>query len=271
MHPDATIPKIGFGTWQIGGRMDPDESQRKVGVEIIRNAYESGYRLFDTAEIYASGLTEEIIGEALSIYPRDDYYLISKVWKDHLSYAGMRKACTNSLKRLRTDYLDLYLVHWPNNEVDICDTMHSMEFLKNDNKVNNIGLSNYSLELMKEAIGCLENQTIDFVQNEFNLYNKEIELDILPFCIDSGIGVISYSPFAKGSLAANPPQELLDVSNKYQRTPAQVALRWIIDKGAIPIPKSSSQERMKQNIDVLSWNLNEEDISLLDTIEKKQL
>ena len=164
----SKLPLLGFGTWKIGGNMEPDTSKDALYVDIIKQAIRLGIRHIDTAEMYGNGHAEEIIGTVLkemfsgNEIKREELFITSKVWHNHLRYDDLIASCRKSLKRLGIDYLDLYLIHWPNHDVDMKETMRAMDILVEKGLVRHIGLSNFSVEQIKEAQSCSKNHILEF-------------------------------------------------------------------------------------------------------------
>lgn len=258
-------PHLGMGTWGMGGKYERDSSTIGQSIGILRFGLELGLRIIDVAELYGEGLTEEIVGRAIAGSPREDVFLISKVWKTHLAYDDVLRAAEGSLMRLGASYIDLYLVHWPNSAVPLSETMRAMEKLVDEKKVKAIGVSNFSPQLMEEAQRHLKHTTLAANEFEYNLLVRDAEQDTIPYCRAHNIAMIAYRPFAKGVLAQQSNATLEELAKKYAKTPTQVALNWIISQGLVAIPKSGTEAHMKENIGALNWQLSPEDIERLRT------
>ncbi|MFW6121751.1 MAG: aldo/keto reductase, partial [Petrotogales bacterium] len=163
------IPAIGLGTWSIGGFESSDRSNDTQLIKIIEEAIDMGYKLIDTAEYYASGHTEEIVGEAIKNFKRENLFVVSKVWPNHLSKTELPKALSNSLKRLNLDYIDLYLIHWPSTETPLSETIEAMIKAKTEGLIRHIGVSNFDTQLLKKAVKISDNQIV----NNQVLFNME--------------------------------------------------------------------------------------------------
>jgi diketogulonate reductase-like aldo/keto reductase len=257
------IPLLGMGTWGMGGKFERDPSNIDASIEALRYGMSIGINLIDVAELYGEGLTEEIVGEAIADTKREDVAVISKVWKTNLHYDDVLNAADGSLKRLKTDYIDLYLIHWPNEAIPIKETMEAMEYLLDQKKIRAIGLSNFSVPLMKEAERYLKNTAIAANQVEYNLGARAAEADIIPYCKENNIRVIAYRPFAKGTLIQNSSSVQNELTKKYNKTPNQIALNWLISQGITAIPKSSDHGHLKENAGALGWQLDTKDVELL--------
>lgn len=262
------LPLMGMGTWGLGGKYEADPSTEKQSMEILSYGLKLGLRMIDTAELYGRGLGEKIVGKVIKDYPREDMFIISKVWIENLAYDDVIKSAKGSLERLDTDYIDLYLIHWslenePKKKVPFSETTEAMEYLVEQGVIKNIGLSNASVGLMEEAIGCLKTNKLAANQIEYNLLNQSADLDIIPFCRAKDIKIIAHRPLAKGTLikSINPTVDAL--SKKYNKTSIQIALNWIMSQGISVIPKSDNLKHLEENIGALGWKMEREDINLL--------
>lgn len=261
----SNIPLLGLGTWSFGGNklFERDETKRSEGVAALRQAFAIGFRLIDTAEVYSDGLAEEIVGEAAADCQRSEFFLVSKVWKDHLTPAGIQRAIEGSLRRLRTDYLDLYLIHWPSDTAPLSEIMPAMERLIADGLTRTIGVSNFSITQMEEAQSYLKKTTIAANQIEYNLTHRDAENEIIPYCRARNVHVMAYRPLARGALTRERSELLGQLAEKYQKTPTQVVLNWIMSQGHTAIPKASSPEHLRENWGALGWKMSDEDVELL--------
>ena len=259
----VNIPLLGLGTWGMGGKFERDESNWQESLEALRYGLSLGFWLIDTAEMYGLGATEEIVGEAIRRMPREEIFLVSKVWKDHLRYDDVIKAAKQSLTRLKTDYLDLYLVHWPNETIPLSETMPAMEELVKQGLVKNIGVSNFSVPLLEEAMRYLKNTPIVANEIEYNLSNQSANKDVVHFCKNNNIKIIAYRPLARGSLNTASTNLVAELAKKYQKTPGQIALNWLISQDMVAIPKATSKIHLEENWGALGWKMEEEDIVAL--------
>lgn len=269
------IPLLGFGTWKIGGLREPDHSKDGLYIKIIKEAINLGMTHIDTAEMYGGGHAEEIIGEAIKMFDRKKLFITSKVWHNHLKYDDLINSCKLSLKRLSITYLDLYLIHWPNPNVDMKETMRAMDFLVEKGLVRHIGLSNFNAEQIREAQMHTKNR-IFALQTEFNLlvrnrgkFTTDMESKTIPYCKEQGIQVIAWRPLAEGVLAKPGITTLDEIAAKYRKTQSQVALNWLYCKGIITLVKCSSVEHLKDNLGSLGWKLDRKDIIALDNLKEK--
>jgi len=266
------IPVIGLGTWGIGGFMESDYSQDKKSIQSIRDAIGLGYAHIDTAELYGAGHSEKLIGEAIKDLDRSKIIITSKVFKINLKYDDVITSCKKSLKRLQTDYIDIYLIHAPNPEISIKETMEAINYLVEQKLVNFIGVSNFSVKQVKEAQKYSKNKiVINQIPYNLNTRNKDyigscvnMESEIIPYCQKNNIIIMTFRPIERGFLLK--PNPVLDkLSKKYNRTKAQIAINWLINKkGIVTIPKSTDTKHLKENLGATGWKLSNEDMELLD-------
>ncbi|MEM0349370.1 MAG: aldo/keto reductase [Candidatus Caldarchaeum sp.] len=264
------VAAIGLGTWGIGGRETPDYSQDDQAIEAIRYAVELGMNHIDTAEIYGGGHSEELVGKALKTIPREEVFVATKVWPSNLHYDDVLKACRRSLERLQLKYVDLYMIHWPNPRIPVAETIHALEKLVKDGLVRYIGVSNFDVPLLQEAMEACRSEEIVSNQIIYSLENRENEREVIPFCEKNKITVVAYTPLGKGRIAAEAAKNtekgraLATLAKKYDKTPAQVALNWVIWKPhVITIPKAIRREHLEENAGGAGWRLAEEDYQLL--------
>ncbi len=207
---NITLPKIGFGTWRIGGEGSPDPSQDARSLAALGSALELGYTHFDTAEAYAAGHAEELLGQAIrsSGVSRSDLFITSKVSPEHLGYADVLRACRSSLHRLEMDYLDLYLIHWP-GRVPLADTFRALNQLVNEGRVRHLGISNFNLKLLQEAV-ALSDTPLFTNQVSYSLPDRtSVENGVLAYCQEHDILLTAYSPVKRRFINGNQPlQEL---------------------------------------------------------------
>ncbi len=262
---DEKISSIGLGTWKIG-------ENRNNAITSIRIALDFGINFIDTAEMYG---TEEVVGAALKAIKRDNFFIATKVSPHHFHYKEVIKACDESIKRLGLKYINLYQLHWPAKNIPIKETMRAMEKLMKDGKIMHIGVSNFSVEEIKEAQSALKNSEIISNQVEYNVLSREIESDgTLEYCKKNNIEVIAYSPFMRGDLSKanfNKVYNKLEViGKKYNKTAFQVALNWLISKGTLPIPKALNYAHIIENAAATEFKLSDADISAIDKIDTRK-
>ncbi|MCH7949820.1 MAG: aldo/keto reductase [Candidatus Dadabacteria bacterium] len=250
------IPEIGLGTWRYKG-----------GAQPLRKGIELGAALIDTAEGY---YTEEAVGEAISGI-RDKVFIATKVSGRHLGYDDLLQSAEESLYKLGTDYIDLYQIHWPNPTYPIRETMQAMGELVDRGLVRFIGVSNFDIDEMEEAQFFLSHYPIVSNQVRYNLNDRSIEMDLLPYCEEKDITILAYTPLDDGNLAKKPSlinsnkmNILDDISQETGKTMGQVAINWCTSrKKVIAIPKSNSQERTIENCESSGWRLSPEEINRL--------
>jgi diketogulonate reductase-like aldo/keto reductase len=230
--------------------------------QTLKLGLDLGLTHIDTAEMYGNGRAEELVGEAIA-GRRDEVFLVSKVLPSNASYEGTLKACKQTLKRLNTDRLDLYLLHWPGNH-PIGETMRAMEKLVDDNLVRFIGVSNFDLEELKEAEQVLSKHKIACNQVLYHLGARGIERQLIPYCTNRGISVVGYSPFGHGnfpSVQSAKGRILAEIAKKHGRTIRQVALNFLTRvPNLFTIPMSSRPEHVCENSGSTGWNLTEDDL-----------
>ena len=255
------IAVIGQGTWMIEGTNHRDTYN--LAIESLQLGLDLGMNHIDTAEMYGNGMVEEIVGRAIA-GRRDEVFLVSKVLPSNASYYDTLRACERSLKRLKTDWLDMYLLHWPSTNHPIYETMRAMETLVKEGLVKFIGVSNFDLEHLKEAERVLQNERIACNQVMYNLNSRGIEKSLLPYCNRKGISVVGYAPFGHGNFPSSNSdggQVLVKIAERHQKTPHQVVLNFIVNHiNIFTIPKTSRPQRVKENSDSVGWNLTKDDI-----------
>ncbi len=251
------VQVLGQGTWKMG-----EDSRRRAGeVNALKLGLDLGMTLIDTAEMYASGGAEEVVAEAIT-GRRDELFLVSKVLPSNASRSGVPAACEKSLKRLRTDRIDLYLLHWPGS-VPLAETVDAFEALKKAGKIRHWGVSNFDTDEMEELTGLRSGGNVQTNQVLYNLSRRGPEFDLAPWSRQRGIPLMAYSPVEQGALARN--ARLETIATRHNATAAQIALAWVMAQpGVIAIPKASSQEHVRQNVAALDIKLTSEDLAELD-------
>ncbi len=253
------VSVIGIGTWMLENTSE--------SIEAIRYAIQNKVTFIDTAEIYG---TEPIVREAIKGMDREKLFIATKVWPTHFSHSGVIKACKASLSNLGIDYIDLYQLHWPNRKVSIKETMAAMEELVGEGLVRHIGVSNFSLDEMKEAQDALSKYELASNQVEYNVVTREIEPDLYNYCMENSIAIIAYSPLAHGYIFKGKLfEELSKIGSKYGKTAGQIALNWVASRNAFPIPKASSIKHAKEDIEALDFKLDEEDMDAVSALYAK--
>lgn len=252
-----TVPVLGLGTWRMGER----KSERAAEVTAIKLGLDLGVRLVDTAEMYGEGVAEEMLSEALA-GRRDEIFLVSKVYPHNASRKGTIAACERSLKRLKTDRLDLYLLHWRGSH-PLAETVEAFETLKADGKIKGWGVSNLDAGDMRELAGvpdgqnCLSNQVL------YHLGSRGIEWELLPYCQKAKVMVMAYSPLGQGPILKKPA--LKQIADKHGCDVGAAALAWVLrNEGVIAIPKASKPEHVRANMQALDVKLDADDLKALD-------
>lgn len=246
------IPLVGFGTYKSGN--DEDTS------EIVKNALEIGYRMIDTASFYGN---EKGIGKGIkeSKIDREEIFLVTKLWNEDHGYDSTIKAFNKSLKNLDVDYIDLYLIHWPNKLN--AETWKAFEYLYSIGKVKAIGVCNFKINHLEEL---KKSATIMPMANQVEMHPFSIKSEMISYCEENDIQVIAWSPISRGRVFSN--DLMIDLAEKYDKTIAQVVLRWHIQKGVIPIPKSSNENRIEENIKVFDFEISTEDMRKIDLLNE---
>jgi diketogulonate reductase-like aldo/keto reductase len=237
------IPVIGQGTWMIEGNSEKE----KRAIETLKIGLKLGMTHIDTAEMYGDGHVEELVAEAISSR-RNDIFLTSKVLPSHASYEGTLTACMESLRRLKTEWLDLYLLHWP-GPYSIPDTMRAMEKLVEEKRIRFIGVSNFDIEELNVAESALKKEKLACNQVLYHLKDRGIERRVLPYCSQRGIAVVGYAPFGHGNFPSPNSSEGLILKQIGQGlTPRQVSLKFLTRHPCVfTIPKTTHPERVKEN------------------------
>jgi len=247
------LPMAGVGTWDIAG--DTVKSSVRAGLD-------AGYGHVDTAEGYKN---EDEIGEALADYDREDVFLTSKVLPKHLDYESVIESCEASLSRLGTDYLDLYLVHWPNPAVSIRETMDAMATLHDQGKVRNVGVSNFSASQLGAAQHVAD---VPIAVNQIEYHPWNTQDQVVEFCRDTDTVVEAAAPLGRTEVFAD--ETVQEIAESYDRSPAQVVLKWAVENGVVVLPKSSSPEHVRQNLDLFDWDMDDADRERIDAIDREK-
>lgn len=259
------VPVIGMGTWMIEGRSR--DAERRA-VEALQLGLDLGMNHIDTAEMYGNGRAEELVAEAVD-GQREQVFLVSKVLPSNASYEGTLKACERSLKRLKTDFIDLYLLHWPSSQHPIEETMRAMEKLVDEGMIKFIGVSNFDVEQLREAQNALVKHRIACNQVLYHLAYRGIERELLPYCAENGIAIVGYSPFGHGNFLSSHSRGgkvLAEIAKRQNRTVRQVALNFLTrDSNLFTIPKAGNPDHIRENSGAVgNWKLTDEDIVAID-------
>ena len=257
--PDGTeVPALGQGTWHMGER----SSAAKTEVAALKLGIELGMTLIDTAEMYGNGGAEEVVAEA-SAGQRDKLFIVSKVYPHNASSDGVPAACERSLKRLRTDRIDLYLLHWRGSH-PLTETVEAFEKLRAAGKIRHWGVSNFDTRDMQQTVRlpggthCATNQVL------YHIGSRGIEFDLLPWCTEHKIPLMAYSPVGQGGSLLR-SKALAAVAKRHDATPAQIAIAWTMrHANVISIPKASDPTHVRQNAAAGAISLTEEDLAAID-------
>ncbi len=247
------MPLVGFGTYDI---------EPSATTEAVQTALEAGYRHVDCAEGYGN---EREVGEAIADYDRDELFLTSKVLPKHLHYESLISACQDSLDRLGTDYLDLYLVHWPNPAISMRETLSAMARLVEEGLVRNIGVSNFSPYQLRFARHI---STVPLATNQAELHPWFTQPDLREYAAETDLQLTAAAPLARTKVFDDPVvQELADA---YGKTPAQIVIRWHVQHGVATIPRSTTPDHIRSNFAVTEWALDSEDMDRIDAIDRRE-
>jgi len=254
LNNHVRIPQLGLGVYKV---LNEEVS------DVVSHALKVGYRSIDTAQFYEN---EEGVGEALkrSEIPREDLFITTKVWNSHHGYDKTLQAFEQSLKKLDLDYLDLYLIHWPTPMYDkYVDTYKALEQLYKDGRVKAIGVSNFHIEHLERLFDeCEITPVLNQVECHPYLQQKELKA----FCSKHNIYMESWSPLARGGMLED--ETIQKIANKYNKTPAQIVLRWHIQENSIVIPKSVTPSRIRENFQVFDFELSEEDMEVITKLDR---
>jgi diketogulonate reductase-like aldo/keto reductase len=255
----VAVPALGQGTWHMG----EDRERRDEEVESLRLGLDLGMSLIDTAEMYGDGAAEEVVGEAIR-GARDGVFLVSKVLPQHATRGGTVAACTRSLKRLMTDRLDLYLLHW-RGDVPLEDTLEGFAELTREGAIRYWGVSNFDVDDMEDLVSIPGGEDVQTDQVLYNLARRGIEYDLLPWCDVEEVPVMAYSPIEQGRLLADPT--LQAIAARHGATKSQVALAWVLrHRHVIAIPKAATRAHVRENRGALDVALTRQDLSDLDRV-----
>lgn len=259
------MPVFGLGTWMMGGAMEKDpNNDDKADIKAVQNAIEAGITHIDTAEVYANGHAEELVGEAIKGYDRKKLFIVSKVARGNQQDGQVLKAAEGSLKRLGIDYLDLYLLHAPSRDVPIEETMKAMDRLMNERLIKNIGVSNFTTKQMDRAQAITQNK---IVANQLQLslmYRETEKAGLIDYCQKNDVMFVAWRPLQKGVLLEEGKSILRELAEKYRKTPAQIAINWLISQdNIVTLAKMRSKKHLEENLGAIGWEMKEEDVERL--------
>ena len=270
---DASISPMGIGTyydfrWIASARLFGIMRGKDRRIKAIRAAIDSGINLIDSAEFYQS---EPLVAEAIKEVPREELFIATKVLPFNFSHDKLIKSCQRSLRKLGTDYIDLYQMHFPSRRSKIKEGLRAMEKLVDDGKIRYIGVSNFNLSLMKETLESLKKHELSSNQMNFSLAHRNIEEDIVPFCKDNGISILAYFPLGHGKLTGPSflsQKTLSEIEKNHGRkSTTQIVLNWFMSKYdfVFPIPRASNPDHVRENAQAMGWKLSKEEIHLLES------
>jgi len=245
--------ELGLGTWQ-----NKEESCAKS----VKQALNMGYKHIDTAQIYEN---ESQVGKGIkkADVDRENFFLASKVWIDQLNKEDVIVSTEESLEKLQTDYVDLMYIHWPAGEYSPEETFKGFKQLKERGLIENIGISNFTVSQMEEAMEYAE-----IFANQVEMHPLLPQEELLQACKENDVELVAYSPLARGEVFN--VEEIQEVAEKHGVSEAQVSLAWVIEKGATPIPKASSEDHIRDNFEALEVELENEDIQRIDSIDREE-
>lgn len=259
------LPVFGFGTWQMGGRetRDPNNDD-KADIFAIKSAIEIGLTHIDTAAWYAEGHTEKLVGEAIKGFDRSKLIITTKVAPMNLHYNDVINSAKESLKRLGTDYIDVYVIHNPNPYINIKETMEAFDYLVEKQYINYIGLSNFNISQFKEAQRYSSNKIV-CNHLHYNLKHRGPLLDgTIKYCQDNDVMIVAWRPVQKGVFTKEKIDILENLCRKYGKTVNQIAINWLIcQENVVTISKTRNIDHLKENLGAIGWSLEKEDVKLL--------
>ena len=298
-NKELKVSRVGMGLWQASNAWNADEDGV---IEAVGEAKKNGINFVDTAEQYGNGNSEKVLGRALKKYGRDNFFVATKVYGAHLRYDELQRAASASIQRLGIDHIDLYQIHWPDpwEQIPLSNTFKAMKKLYEEGKIRAIGVSNFAVRDIEEARGILGDVPIVSNQVRYNLLQRNIEEEVIPYCRKHNISIIAWSPLAQGVLTGkyntgNIPKGdvregnelfapknleavkdvltlLRSLGEKYSKTPAQIALNWLISKkDVIPIPGAKNIKQAKENADSVSFKLTGSEISEMESLSSAAL
>ncbi len=247
------MPILGLGTWRLTG----EECTLAVS-----KAIEMGYSHIDTADAYGNHVE---VGQGLASFDRSGLFVTSKVGPEKLGHDDLITTCERNLDELGLDYLDMYLLHWPNPDIPMAETFEALKELHDDGKLRSIGVSNFIIERLAQAIEISE---LPICTNQVEFHPLLYQEELLRFCKANDVVVTAYCPL--GRTEALHSEVIGSIAEQYERTPAQVCLRWLVQKGMIVIPKTRSEQRMKQNAEIFDWELSAEAEQRIDDIPEEK-
>lgn len=256
MKNNREIPILGLGTWQQTG---------PTCTEVVKKALDMGYTHVDTAEIYGN---EAEVGEGIKDAERSKLFITSKLWMTHYAKDDVLTACNDSLERLGTDYLDLYLMHWPRSDLNMKETLDGLKELYDQGKVKAVGVSNFTINHLKEILPYAQEIGLPITMNQVEFHPLLYQKELLEFCKEHDITVTAYSPLARGEVLEN--ETLKRIAEKHDVSAAQIALAWLMHHGMVVIPKATSEKHLQSNLDSVEIALSSEEMDAIDGIDEQK-
>jgi len=251
------IPILGLGTWTLSG---------DKGSAAVEKALKMGYTHIDTAEFYEN---EEEIGEVIQGFYRKKLFITSKVWYEHLDYHDVINACKKSLKKLKTDYLNLYLIHWPDPAGrDMKATFEALKKLYSDGLIKGVGVSNFVKKHLDQAIPICNSLKLPILMNQIEFHPFLYQKELFNYCKSFDIHVVAYCPIAQGLILKE--KTIKHIALKYQKTPAQISLRWLVQKNIIAIPRSTSEKHLQDNLNIFDFEIADLDIKKINEVNQNK-
>jgi len=259
-----SMPAFGMGTWCMGGRLRQDPANDDASdISALRAGLDLGLTHIDTAEVYAAGHAEELVGQAIAGRDRAALFITSKVWTDHLSYDGVRVAAEGSLRRLGTSHLDLYLIHHVDESASLEETIRGLDRLQDEGVIRNIGVSNFAVERMTRAQACSSHKIVAN-QVHYNLVFREPELGLLEHCQNNDVMLVAWRPVQAAGILQAKGEPMEGLRAKHRKTPAQIAISWLLSqKNVTTIAAMRNPAHIPENMAAADFTLSAEDIETL--------
>lgn len=254
--PSGDIPSVGLGTYKLQG---------DVAEQSVATALGAGYDHIDTAEIYGN---QPDIGRVIQEYDRDDLFITSKTWRNHFSHEEVLTSTDQTLQELQTDYLDLLLIHWPDENADYEAMLRALKKLVDAGTVKNVGVSNFTVSHLKTFLPLAEQVGVDIAVNQVEFHPLLYQDDLLSFCQTHGVQLEAYAPLATGRVAES--HVLQDIGERHGKTAFHVALRWALQHGAVVIPRSTDPDHIRSNIDVFDFELSSDEVKRINAIDQHE-
>jgi diketogulonate reductase-like aldo/keto reductase len=247
------LPMVGVGTWDL---------HDETAIEAVRAGIDAGCTHVDTAEGYHN---EDAVGDALAAYDREEIFLTSKVLAKNLDYESVVAACRDSLDRLGTDYLDLYLIHWPNPAISLRETLSAMATLHEEGLVRNVGVSNFSAY----QLSCAHHVSdVPIAVNQIEFHPLFQRPDLVEYCRETDTIVQAAAPLGRTAVLEDPA--IREIADSYDRSPAQIALRWAVERDVVVLPKSSKPDRVRENVSLFDFDITTADLERLDELDRDE-